>query len=461
MNCKETWQNGRLKNQPSISQKTEYKGIWQNVLTFLERDLSKGVIATFFGSAELAGLEGGEARIICPNRLTREQLKTRYSSQLAEALHAVSGGEYRISFEIKPVDNTVPQDPGTLFHHAPPNGLVDSYSFESFVVGISNQLAVSVAQAVSERPGALHNPFFIYSGVGLGKTHLLHAIGNSVKERTPEAKIIYASAERYTTEFIRSIQNRQTAASFRRKFRSVDVLLIDDIQFLASREASQEEFFNTFNELYLAGKQIVIASDRHPAEIQDVQQRLISRFAGGMIADIQEPDLDMRLQILRRKAALQQAQVSEEVLLSLAQKIEGSIRQLEGALHQLLAIARAQQAAPTTDLLNAVIKTAGPTRPFITPARVIKSVCEAYQITSEQICSERRTKEIILPRQVAAYLLRHINKASLNQIGELLGGKDHTTILHGLGKIERQLAADEILRNQVESIRGEILGKSR
>src|SRR3989304_5254339 len=218
MNHKEVWQNGRPENRPSIS--PEYKEVWRNVLTFLERDLSKGVIATFFGSSELDGLEGGEARILCPNRLTQEQLKTRYSSQLAEAFRAVGAGECRLSFEIKPLNNAVPQEPGTLFHHAPPNGLAVSYSFENFVVGFSNQLAVSVAQAIAAKPGALHNPSFIYSGVGLGKTHLLHAIGNAVKDRVPEAKVIYASAERYTSEFIRSIQSQQTAAGFRRKFRS-------------------------------------------------------------------------------------------------------------------------------------------------------------------------------------------------------------------------------------------------
>jgi len=437
-----------------------YKETWQSVLTFLERDLSKGVIATFFGTAELAEIGEGRARILCPNRMALEQLRA-HQSQLAEAFRTVCGEDHQFSFEIKPLVNTLPQDPGTLFHHAPPNGLADSYSFENFVVGISNQLAVGVARAVAEQPGALHNPFFVYSGVGLGKTHLLHAVGNSIKERIPDARIIYASAERFTTEFIRSIQSQQTAASFRRKFRSVDALLIDDVQFLASRTASQEEFFNTFNELYLAGKQIVIASDRHPAEIRDVQQRLVSRFAGGMITDIQEPDLEMRLQILRRKAADQQAQVSEEVLLSLAQKIEGSIRQLEGALHQLVAVARAQQAAPTEELLNAVVKTTMPVNPFITPSDIIGSVCRAYRITADQLCSPKRSREVVLPRQVAAHLLHQISKASSNQIGELLGGKDHSTILHGLGKIEKQLATDEILKNQVESIRGEILGKNR
>jgi chromosomal replication initiator protein len=438
-----------------------HKEIWQNVLTFLERDLSKGVIATFFGAAELADLDNGQALILCPNRLALEQLRTRYRSQLAEAFRAVGGGECQFSFEIKPLENHRAPDLGPIFRNTPNSGLAPAYNFESFVIGLSNQLAASVAQAVTEQPGALHNPLFIYSGVGLGKTHLLHAVGNSVLEKAPNSRIIYASAERFTTEFIRSIQSQQTAASFRRKFRGVDVLLIDDVQFFASRTASQEEFFNTFNELFLAGKQVVLAADRHPAEFKNIEQRLVSRFAGGMITDIQEPDLDMRLQILRRKAAAQQAEVSEGVLLALAQQLEGSIRQLEGALHQLLAIARAQQTAPTEELLNTVIKTAPPAKPFVTPSDIIGEVCQAYRITAEQLCSSQRSREIVLPRQVAAHLLRQISKASLNQIGELLGGKDHSTILYGLGKIEKQLATDEILKNQVESIRGEILGKNR
>src|SRR3989304_5887257 len=217
MVLKEIWKNGRLKNQPSISQKTEYKEIWKNVLTFLERDLSKGEIATFLGSTELINLHEGKARILCPNRLTMEKLRTRYAAHLAEAFQTVCGGEHQFSFEIKPLENTIPTDSRTasqpsLFHPAPPNGLAASYSFENFVVGLSNQLALSVARAAVEPPGALHNPRFIYSGVGLGKTNLLHAVGNSVREKTPNARIIYASAERFTSEFIRSIQSQQTAA---------------------------------------------------------------------------------------------------------------------------------------------------------------------------------------------------------------------------------------------------------
>jgi chromosomal replication initiator protein len=442
-----------------------YKETWKNILTFLERDLSKGEIATFLGSTELTDLHEGKVLILCPNRLTMEKLRTRYAANLTEAFRAVCGGDHQFSFEIKPLENTTPPDPGTasqpsLFHHAPPNGLAASYSFENFVVGLSNQLAVSVAQAVVEQPGALHNPLFVYSGVGLGKTHLLHAVGNSVREKAPNARIIYASAERFTSEFIRSIQSQQTAAGFRRKFRGVDVLLIDDVQFFASRTASQEEFFNTFNELFLAGKQVVLAADRHPAEFKNIEQRLISRFEGGMITDIQEPDLDMRLQILRQKAAAQQTEVSEDVLLSLAQQLEGSIRQLEGTLHQLLAVSQAQKAPPTAELLKAVLRTTPPVKTFIAPQDIINSVCRAYQITSEQICSSKRTQEIVFPRQIAAYFLRRISQASLNQIGKLLGGKDHSTILHGLEKIEKRLTGDQILKNQLESIRGEILGKN-
>ena len=437
------------------------KETWQNVLTFLEKDLSKGEIATFFGSAEITDLQEDSARIVCPSRLALEKLRTHYAPNLAEAFRTVGGRDYQLSFEVKPLENNLPQEPGTFFHHTPSNGLSGSYNFDSFVVGLSNQLAVSVAQAVVEQPGALHNPLFIYSGVGLGKTHLLHAVGNSVQEKSPNARIIYASAERFTTEFIRSIQSQQTAASFRRKFRGVDLLLIDDVQFFASRTASQEEFFNTFNELFLAGKQVVLAADRHPAEFKNVEQRLISRFAGGMITDIREPDLDMRLQILHRKAAAQQTEVSEDVLLALAQQLEGSIRQLEGTLHQLLAISQAQKAPPTEELLKAVLRTAPPAKTFIAPQDIIGSVCRAYQITSEQLCSSKRSREIVFPRQIAAYLIRQINQASLNQIGELLGGKDHSTILYGLEKIEKNLIGDQILKNQVESIRGEILGKNR
>lgn len=438
----------------------DHKKIWKEILTFMEGDLSKAVIATFLGGTELASLEGGEARVFCPSRLSLEHLKTRYAEKLAGAVRHVCGQDYTLSFEVRPLPNPSVQELGPIFKTTVTHGLVSSYTFDNFVIGLSNQLAASVAEAVVEQPGSLHNPFFLYSGVGLGKTHLLHAVGNAVQQKNPEARVIYASAERFTTEFIRGIQSQQTAASFRRKFRGADVLLVDDVQFLATREASQEEFFNTFNELYLAGKQIIIASDRHPAEIKDVQQRLISRFAGGMIADIQEPDLDLRLQILRQKVGSRGVQVGEEVLLTLAQQLEGSIRQLEGTLNQLLTTAAAQKIAPCPELAQAVLKSIPASRRFVNPPDVIGTVCRCFGINREQLCSPSRSREIVLPRQIAAYLLRQMGNASLNQIGVLLGGKDHTTILHGLKKIEKDLTQNNFLHNQVESIRGEILGKT-
>ena len=431
-------------------------------MTFLERDLSQAVIGTFFAGTELASLEAGEAKVFCPNRLSLEHLKQRYAGKLAEAIRAVSGQDCTLSFEIRPVITPNIQELGPIFKAGVPNnGLVSSYTFESFVIGLSNQLATSVAQAVVEQPGNLHNPFFLYSGVGLGKTHLLHAIGNAVQQRFPDARVVYASAERFTTEFIRGVQSQQAAAGFRGKFRGADVLLIDDVQFLAKKEGSQEELFNTFNELFLAGKQIVFASDRHPTEIKDVQQRLISRFAGGMVTDIQEPDLDLRLQILRQKAGVRGAWVEEEVLLTIAQQLEGSIRQLEGTLNQLLTIATAQKVDPSPELARAVLKSAPVSRRFVSAPDVIRTVCQCFGISREQLCSKSRSREIVRPRQVAAYLLRQMGGASLNQIGTLLGGKDHTTILHGLEKVEKDLSQNNFLRNQVESIRGEILGKNR
>lgn len=437
----------------------DHKEIWHHILLFLETELSKPVIATFFGETELVSLENGWAKIRCANQLSLEQIRTRYKEKLIEAIQAVSGQTCQLAFEVRPCSPNRVQELGPIFKTIDQTGLVHSYTFENFVVGLSNQLAVSVAQAVVERPGQLHNPLFLYSGVGLGKTHLLHAMGNQIRKTTPEAKVLYTSAERFTSELIRAIQDRRTTASFRKRFRAIDVLLIDDIQFLAGREATQEEFFNTFNELYLAGKQIVLTSDRRPADIPRLEQRLVSRFAGGVVADIQEPDLDMRAEILRQKAAAQGAHLQEDVILTLAEKIEGSIRQLEGALHQLLAVSATQRLTPSTELARGILQNRAPAERFLSPREIITTVCRCFHTTLEELRSSRRTQEVVLPRQIAAYLLRKISRTSLNQIGQLLGGKDHSTILHGIKKIEKELPENQFLRNQVELIRGEILGK--
>jgi len=436
------------------------KDIWNNVLTFLETDLSKATIATFFGGTELSSLENGKAKILCPSRLSLEHLKMRYGGMIAEALRTTSGKECEPIFELKPLAPSKVQELGPIFRNIEQTGLTSSYTFENFVIGISNQLAVSVAKAVVERPGQLHNPFFLYSGVGLGKTHLLHAIGNRIKEVNPEVRVLYSPAEHFTAELIRAIQDRRTTASFRKKFRAIDVLLIDDIQFLAGREATQEEFFNTFNELYLAGKQIILTSDRHPNEIQKLEQRLVSRFAGGMVADIQEPDVDMRAAILREKASARGAVLQEDVILTLAEKIQGSIRQLEGTLNQLLTVAATQGISPSAELARGLLRSCAPAEQVISSQDALTVVCRRFDVKREDICSAKRVQEIVVPRQVASYILRKINGASLNQIGCILGGRDHSTILHGIRKVEENLKKNPFLQNQVESICGEILGKN-
>jgi len=437
------------------------KELWKNVLSSLETELSKARIATFFRGAELGSLEGGRARILCPNRLSAEHLRSRYGKQITKALSLLSGQPCRVSFEVTQViPPKKPEELGPIFKTRREESLFSSYTFENFVVGLSNQMAERAASVVAEKPGQLHNPLFIYSKVGLGKTHLLHAIGNAIKAEDPESEVLYCPAERFTNELIRAIQDRRSTASFHRKFRSVDVLLVDDIQFLAGREATQEEFFNTFNELYLAQKQIVLTSDRNPNEIPRLEERLVSRFSGGMVTDIQGPDLDLRLEILRRKAKEGGMSFGEEVLLALAEQVSGNIRQLEGSLHQLLSLTLAKNIAPSPELVESLSQNLPRPRAFITPEEIIKIVCRRFSLEEEILCSSQRTKEITLPRQISAYLLRNLGQLSLQRIGELLGGRDHSTIRSGLKKIEKELPQNPSLRHQVEAVRGEILGEN-
>ncbi|OGC54714.1 chromosomal replication initiator protein DnaA [candidate division WWE3 bacterium RIFCSPHIGHO2_01_FULL_48_15] len=435
------------------------KEIWKNTLSSLETELSKAVVGTFFRGTELGFLENGIAKILCLNRLSADYLRARYGEAVEAKLSDITGREWSLSFEVKPTTVQKPKELGPIFRTSSHDGLFPSYTFENFVVGLSNQLAAGIAQAVSAKPGQLHNPLFLHSRVGLGKTHLMHAIGNAVKQTQPDAEILYCPAERFTNELISAIQDRRSTASFRRKYRSVDVLLVDDIQFLAGREASQEEFFNTFNELYLSGRQVILTSDRNPTEIQKLEERLVSRFSGGMVADIQEPDLDLRLAILKRKAKEREVDIPGETLFALADQLSGNIRQLEGALNQLLTVALAQNTPPSAELAATlgqnVIR-----QEVRGPEEIISAVARRFQVDLINLRSGKRTKENVFARQVAAHFLRTVGQLSLKKIGELLGGRDHSTILHGLKKVELELSRNPILRNQIDAVRVEILGKT-
>lgn len=434
--------------------------LWKNTLAALEVEISKPNFVTFLSKTQLASLdkEKEEAVITCPSSLVAERLKKRYTNAIKNALLDLTGRNYHLCFKVErrsppPEKET---DLGPLFTRPRSHdGLFPSYTFENFVVGLSNRLAHAAASAVATKPGTLHNPLLFYAGVGLGKTHLMHAIGNAVKENDSKTKVYYCPAENFTNEMIEAIQSRQAAAQFRRKFRTVDLLLVDDIQFLAGREVTQEEFFNTFNELYLSGKQIVLSSDRHPLEIKELEARLVSRFSGGMIADIQPPDLDLRVAILKQKAKERGATLNEEILLTLAEQVAGSIRQLEGTLTQLLLLTQTYAEKSPQELISLLVQEDHLLRQQEPPSpeTILTKTCQQFKITKEELTGGKRLREVVLPRQVAMYLLREVASLPLTKIGKFLGGRDHTTVLHGIKAIKERIEDDPLLQKRVETIK--------
>jgi chromosomal replication initiator protein len=326
------------------------------------------------------------------------------------------------------------------------------YTFDSFVVGTSNQFAHAACMAVGEQLAKTYNPLFIYGGVGLGKTHLLHAIGHHARQRDPRIRVSYVSSEKFTNDLINSIRFDATV-EFRNRYRSLDLLLIDDIQFIAGKERTQEEFFHTFNDLYDASKQIVISSDRVPREIPTLEERLRSRFEWGLIADIQAPDLETKAAILRKKAQAQGVRLPDEVSLFIAKHVKSSIRELEGSLVRLAAQASFAHQEITLELAQEVLRELTAEQQRVpTISSIQKAVAEFYGVRVDDMRSRGRNKSIVLPRQVAMYLCRQIVKASLPDIGEGFGGKDHSTVIHSCEKVKRMIAGEDAFRRQVDEL---------
>lgn len=323
------------------------------------------------------------------------------------------------------------------------------YTFETFIVGKSNQLAHAAALAVAEHPGESYNPLFLYGGTGLGKTHLLHALGQHTM--TKGRRVMYVSSETFTNDLVNAIRN-QTTNEFRRVYREVDLLLIDDVQFIGGKESTQEEFFHTFNHLYSANKQIVISSDRHPRAIPTLEERVRSRFEGGMITDIQPPDFEMRIAILRTKAEGLTAQVPDDVVDFIARKVQSNIRELEGALTRVLGYARLMNTSLTVELATTVLQDILRHQP-ITPEQVLLAVAEFYQVDVADLTGRSRNKEVVVPRQMAMYLLREETGTSLPQIGEFLGGRDHTTVIYAHEKMAEQIETDDNRRREALAIK--------
>lgn len=337
------------------------------------------------------------------------------------------------------------------------NSLNPKYVFDNFVIGGSNQFANAACQAVVEKLGKVYNPLFLYGGVGLGKTHLMHAIGNEIKKNNPHLKILYISSEKFTNELINSIRDGNPEA-FRQKYRNIDCLLVDDIQFLSKKEHTQEEFFHTFNTLYEANKHIIISSDRQPKEIPTLEDRLRSRFEWGLITDIQAPDLETRIAILRKKALIEKIEVPNDIILLIASRIDNNIRELEGALIRVMAYSSINKVPITMETAQIALKDVFPEaqKKLVTIERVQEVVANYYKLKLEEFAVKKRTRNIAFPRQIAMYLCREMTGASLPRIGELFGGRDHTTVLHAYEKINKERNADSKLDQVIKDLTAKI-----
>jgi chromosomal replication initiator protein len=341
---------------------------------------------------------------------------------------------------------------------APRPALNERYTFERFVVGVDNQLAAAAAQAVADKPAKMYNPLFLYGGVGLGKTHLMHAIGHRVLASDPTRRICYLSSEQFTNELVTSIQ-KGAMADFRRRYREMDLLLVDDVQFLAGKEATQEEFFHTFNALYDAQRQIIVTSDRPPKDLPGLENRLVSRFEWGLVVDVKPPDYETRMAILRKKAADDGLSIDDEVIELIAHSCTSSVRELEGAVIKLLAFSSLTHREITPQLartaLHGVLGRHRKDGPVLSPERIRETVARRWRVHAEALASKRRTKDLVVPRQVAMYLIKDTLDTSLVRIGELFGGRDHSTVIHSIRKVEDQMERDPLFREQVDAAREE------
>lgn len=440
--------------------------LWEKVLSEAKEKISKPSFETWLKSTKLLAYTGDAVTVVAPNSFGREWLENHYVTLISSILEELTGESLQIRFIVqqdadledfeskpmKPKPKEKKEEEEPIFDQA--TMLNTKNTFDTFVIGSGNRFAHAASLAVAEAPAKAYNPLFIYGGVGLGKTHLMHAIGHYVLEHNPSAKVVYLSSEKFTNEFINSIRDNKTE-EFRNKYRKVDVLLIDDIQFLAGKESTQEEFFHTFNTLHEESKQIVISSDRQPKEIPTLEDRLRSRFEWGLITDIAPPDLETRIAILRKKAIADKLTVPNEVMLYIANQIDSNIRELEGALTRVVAYSSLVGETITPDVaaraLKSIIQEGAPSSLNI--GDIKRSVGEHYHIEIDEFASKKRTKTIAFPRQVAMYLSRELTDNSLPKIGDEFGGRDHTTVLHAHEKISSLLKEDILLQEDVKQIK--------
>ncbi len=439
--------------------------LWQAILGNLELTLSKANFTTWFKNTSI--LEKTDTSLIVgvPNAFTKEWLQNKYNPDILKAAKTLASEIKEIKYQIGTASYAPAQAPSQPTIKEAPRAvkkndnqtLNPKYTFNTFIVGSHNQLAHAASLAVSKKPGNTYNPLFIYGGVGLGKTHLMQAVGAEALKKDPEAKIVYTTSEKFMNDFVSALcQGRME--QFKNAYRSVDMLLIDDIQFLAGKEGIQEEFFHTFNALHQNNKQVVMTSDRLPKEIPAIEERLVSRFEWGMVADIQAPDFETRMAILSTKVKEKNYNVEPEILTYIAQTVQNNVRELEGALNRLMVYCQLNNTKPTIEQVKNVLVSVitPPKKRGVSAKKIIEVVADFYNVTVEDLLKQSRKKEYVNPRQIAMYVIRKELETSLPSIGDLFGGRDHTTVIHAIDKIERVMKEKSSLKQEVDLIRDRI-----
>ena len=442
--------------------------LWQNTLGELELLISKANFTTWFKNTFVAENKDDQVVVGVPNAFTKVWLEKKYHDKISKSLENIlSKNNLQVIYRVENKDNIakiseknkkdkvvkkeyVHNLNGGLLKPLNHFGLSPNYNFTSFVVGPGNELAQAAAKAAAEKPGQIYNPLFIYGGVGLGKTHLVQAVGNYILSKHPKKKVLYINSEKFTNDFIFAIKNGRTD-KFKETYRNVDVLLIDDIQFIAGKEQTQEEFFHTFNALHQNNKQIVLSSDRPPKAIPSIESRLISRFEWGMIADISAPDLETRVAILEIKCQERNYNLTPEIIHYIAESIQDNIRELEGALNRIIAFHQLNNTTPTLESVKSILGgiSVNPKKAGLTSKRLIKTIAEFYDISIESILGTSRKRGLVVPRQIAMFLMREELRASYPNIGQDIGGRDHTTAMHAVIKITALIDSDEKVKNDI------------
>lgn len=455
--------------------------LWQAVLGELEVALSVAEYGTWFAQTHILSQEGSHFVVGVANNFAKMRMKDKYEKKIRKIIEKITKLDgVSVDFSLSSESaarvkkrfagtGTVPKGGGrvstgqdgeqaTLSFDLAQSNLNGKYTFAKFIVGSGNRFAHAAAMSVAEQPGGAYNPLFLYSGVGLGKTHLLQAVGLEVVRRRPDSRVFYVTAEQFTNEVILAIR-KQTMEKFHQKYRKNDVLILDDVQFIAGKERTQEEFFHTFTTLYESGRQILISSDRPPKEIPALEARLRSRFEAGLLADISPPDYETRVAILRQKVDVAKLQVADGVLEYVARTITTNIRELEGALNSITATSQLNKSPITEELAQQVLEKVVGVKKKVSNHLIIQQVVDYYGITKQELVGKRREKKIAFPRHVAIYLLRKDNELAYEQIGELMGGRDHSTVMHSCEKIDKVLLTDERVENDITLIREKIYMK--